>query len=398
MVVGWHTIGHPMVDFGSMFGASTSFEPGEEIESFLQRVPAKGAVYLLTDEADQPIQLLSVGNLRQSLKRRLGGQEQIGPSRRVNYRDLVRHIHWRRVDSRFEADCVYYQIARQLYPQTYRGMLGLQPVWFVHVNPRSAFPRYVKTSNLNLQTGLLLGPMEDKHAAARWIEIVDDCFDLCRFYHILVQAPNGLACAYKGMGKCPAPCDGSITMDAYRQAMEWSTTAGLDLQSLIEEQTARMQAAAEELQFESAGRIKSHIDQLSRLAERPFRFVRPLRDFRFISLQRGPRPGTAKLFLISLSGIEEFAGIIAEPKSSSDLQRLMLETLRESSEPIDENAGEWISIIVHHLFAAKRTSGVLMHVTELTDRSLLAAFRELRKQKVNDEADDEGLMNELQSL
>jgi excinuclease UvrABC nuclease subunit len=187
-------------------------------------------------------------------------------------------------------------------------------------------------------------------------------------------------------------------MDAYRQAIKWSTTAGLDLQSLIEEQTARMQAAAEELQFEAAGRIKSHIDQLSRLAERPFRFVRPLRDFRFISLQRGPRVGTAKLFLISPKGIEEFAGIIAEPKLLSDLQRLILETLRDTSEPTDENPGEWISIIVHHLFAAKRTSGVLMHVTELTDRSLLAAFRELRKQKVSDEADDEGLINELQSL
>jgi excinuclease UvrABC nuclease subunit len=379
------------------FDTSTTFNPTEPLDAFLERTPAKGTVYLFTDESDQPIQLLSVANLRQSLKRRLGGQEEIGPSKRVNYRDLVRKIYWRRVDSRFESDITYYQIARQIFPDSYRGMLGLQQVWFAHVNPDAAFPRYAKTSNLTLRTGTLLGPMEDKHAAARWIEIVEDCFDLCRFYHILVQAPNGLACAYKGMGKCPAPCDGSISMDAYRQAMHLSTRVGSDLQGVIDEQTTRMQAAASDLAFEAAGKMKSYIHQLNRLAERPYRFVRPLEDFRYISLQRGPWANTAKLFLMLPSGIQEFCGLITEPKSSSDLQREILQTA-EKQEAIDENITQWMSIVVNHFFAAKRTSGVFLHISELNDRSLTAAFRDLRKQKVTEESEEEGLINELQSL
>ena len=308
----------------------------------------------------------------------------------------MRKIYWRRVDSRFESDIVYYQIARQIFPDSYRGMLGLQQVWFAHVNADSTFPRYAKTSNLALRTGSLFGPMEDKHAAARWIEIVEDCFDLCRFYHILVQAPTGLACAYKGMGKCPAPCDGSISMDAYRQAMHLSTRVGSDLQGVIDEQTARMQAAASELAFESAAKIKTYIDQLNRLADRPFRFVRPLEDFRYVTLQRGPWANNAKLFLILPSGIQEFCGLITEPKSSSDLQRTILKAAEQQHE-IDENIPQWMSIVLNHLFAAKRTSGVFLHITELDDRSLTAAFRELRKQKVAEES-EEGLINELQSL
>src|SRR6202453_3323201 len=86
------------------FDHRVAFDPAQDFEQFLKLVPAKWVVYLLADEHDAPVQLLCVKNLRYSLKRRLGGDEMIGPTRRVNYRDLVRHIHWRRVDSAFEAD------------------------------------------------------------------------------------------------------------------------------------------------------------------------------------------------------------------------------------------------------------------------------------------------------
>src|SRR5207248_5372838 len=125
---------------------------------------------------DRPIQLLCVRNLRSSLKRRLGGTETVGPSKRVNYRDLVRRIHWRRVDSAFEADWVYYEAARLLFPRTYQGMVGFRPAWFVHVNPDAYFPRYTNTIDLTTKTGLLIGPVEDKHAAARLIQLAEDAF------------------------------------------------------------------------------------------------------------------------------------------------------------------------------------------------------------------------------
>ena len=37
--------------------------------------------------------------------------------------------------------------------------------------------------------------------------------DLCRKHDILVQAPTGQACVYHEMGRCPAPCDGSMTLE-----------------------------------------------------------------------------------------------------------------------------------------------------------------------------------------
>src|SRR4051812_23662455 len=138
--------------------SSASFDPSEDFDAFLKKVPARWVVYLLADEHDQPVQLLCVRNLRSSLKRRLGGDETIGPSRRVNYRDLVRRIHWRRVDSAFEADWIYYEAARRVFPQSYQGMVGFRPAWFIHVDPDANFPRYTKTIDLSPRPGRLFGP------------------------------------------------------------------------------------------------------------------------------------------------------------------------------------------------------------------------------------------------
>ena len=117
------------------------FDPGGDFEAFVKLAPAKWVVYLLCDADDTPIQLLCVKNLRYSLKRRLGLEgEAAGLSKRVNYRELVRRVYWRRVDSAFEADWIYYEAARGVFPESYRGMVGFRPAWFVHVDPDAPFP------------------------------------------------------------------------------------------------------------------------------------------------------------------------------------------------------------------------------------------------------------------
>lgn len=385
----------------SIFDARTDFSPDEPLESFLKRVPARWVVYLFTEADDRPVQLLCVRNLRQSLKRRLGGDEEIGPSKRVNYRDLVRRIHWRRVDSAFEADWIYYEAARRLFPQTYQGMVGFRPAWFVHVNPETTFPRYTKTIDLSIRSGQLFGPVEDKHAAARLMQTVEDAFDLCRYYSVLVEAPRAKACAYKEMGKCPAPCDGSIELGQYRQLVSVSTRALIEPAELVREHTKRMQAAAAQLRFESAAKIKAYVDQLSQLGKGPFRHVRPLADFRFVSLQRGPREGTAKVLLITPGQIQEVAGLISDPARDSNLFRLLLESSAAAPSTVDATGAERIGIVAHHLFMAKQTTGVFLRLDELNDKSLAKAFKDLQKQKVKEAAageEDEGLVKELQAL
>jgi hypothetical protein len=386
-----------MACWSTHFDHGAAFDPQGDFAAFLKAVPAKPAVYLLADEADRPVQLLCVRNLRYSLERRLGPPEpEAAPSRRVNYRELIRRVHWRRVDSYFEADVVYLDIARAVFPQSYQGMVGMRPAWFLYVNPDSDFPRYTKTTDPSGKSGLVFGPLEDKHSAARLIELLEDAFDLCRYYNILVEAPRGRACAYKEMGKCPAPCDGSISMDQYRHMIQWSAQTLADPEPFRRDQQGRMSAAAAELRFETAAKIKTLLDAMSQLGKGPFRFVRPLHKLAFLSLQRGPRARTAKLFLIVGGQVHPVACLIGEPPADADLLgeiRGKAQSLGRCS--LDTPAVERLGVVAHHLFSPKSTHGVFLGLEDLSEKSLSRAFDDLLKQKITEET-GEGLTRELQ--
>jgi excinuclease UvrABC nuclease subunit len=378
------------------FDQHADFYPGGDFEQFLKGVPAKWVIYLLADEHDHPIQLLCVKNLRYSLKRRLGGDEPIGPTRRISYRDLVRRIHWRRVDSHFEADWLYYEAARKLFPKSYQGMVGFRPAWFVHIDPDAPFPRYVKTINLVGRRGKLIGPIEDKHAAARLIELLEDSFDLCRYYNILVQSPNGLACAYKEMGKCPAPCDGSISMDQYHQMIDWSLRVLNDPKDFVREQTARMQQAAGDLRFETAAKIKSYVEQVSHFGKGAFRHVAEISEFQFLCFQHGPKSKVAQVFLITPGRIEHLTCLLNESFNPADVMRTAL--AGAASADLTADGAERIGIVAHHLFSPKSSHGVFLPLRRLDEKSIAKAYREIQKQEPSEETEGEGVLKELQSL
>ena len=384
----------------SIFDHHLAFDPAGDLGAFLKSVPGKWAVYLMADADDRPVQLLCVKNLRYSLERRLGtGEVDAGPSRKVSYREIVRRVHWRRVDSAFEADAVYLEAARVIFPQTYRGMAGMRPAWFVHVNPDTTFPRYVKTIDPIGRTGFYFGPIEDKHAAQKLVHTMENLFDLCRDYSILTQSPRGGPCPWKQMGKCVGPCDGTIDLGAYRQLIAFSASVLADPQDYAREQTRRMQQAAAELRFETAEKIKAYVEQLSQIGKGALRHVRPLEEFQFVTLQRGPRAGTAKVFLITPGKIDEIAGLISEPSPAGEVLKIALTVAHDRrDEPLDDVGAERIGVVSHHLFQPKARQGVFLPLAHIDERSFVKAYRDLQNQKPQDDTPGEGVTKELQAL
>ena len=203
------------------------------------------------------------------------------------------------------------------------------------------------------------------------------------------------------MGKCPAPCDGSISMDHYRLLIDWSAQAIVDPEVLIRDNKRRMQQAAAELRFESAAKIKSYLESLNQLGRGSLRHMRRLSDFRFISLQRGPREGTAKIFLITPGRIAELAGLIAEPAGAAELLHLVRTLAGEGAnvQGVDPYGAERIGVVAHHLFLARSIHGVFIQYDELEEQALIKAYRTLLKQKpVDENPEAEGVVKELQGM
>lgn len=377
-------------------------QPQQPLEDMLKQLPGRWCVYLMSDHDDRPVQMLAVRNLRASVRRRFSEDPDDTLTKRVDYRAVVRNIRYRRVDSALECDLAYLEAAREAFPETYQQLLALRQTWFVHVDPGATFPRWTRVEDPRAESGTVIGPVQEKGQAQKLIESIEDAFDLCRYHNLLTQSPNATACAYKEMGRCPAPCDGSVSMQQYRVLVDWSARTMIDPQPEIEQQTRRMQHAASDLRFETAAKIKQFVDQLESLRKTDFRLARPMRDFRYLSLQPGPRKGHAKLFSITPAGATCVACLRGEPGE------LMLRcaAIASLSQPLASGSFESIdperlSLAVKHLFARK-PEGVFIHGDDLTDRCVLSAYRQLTKRDARVEtpdddsvgAEDEGVVSE----
>ena len=385
------------------FDATLTFHPDDILEVFLLTVPALRAVCLFVDERGQPIQLLCVSNLRQCLKSRLAVRLPDEISRHTDYRALVRSVHYRLADSNFEADCIYDELLRLTFPLAWQIQGDRKPAWFIHIDPDSQFPRYTRTTKLDQSNGLCLGPILEKTAAIKFIELVENCFDLCRYHNILVNSPNAKACVYKGMGKCPAPCDGTISIGQYQLLIEYSLDAVLNPAKYIAEQTDRMNQAAQSLCFEQARLIHAHIDDIKNACIGPYQFLCRLDQFRFIGIHKGRSKKHSKIFFISDTQVIQFASTInlKQQPMSVDTAEALLSTAQllmqspETASSMDAILrARHLTLVGSHVQSSKLVDGVFLELRDWNSKSLIEAHRKLlRKKTLELPENDEGLLH-----
>ena len=104
------------------------------------------------------------------------------------------------------------------------------------------------------------------------------------------------------------------------------------------------------------------------------------------------------MFLITPGQIEELADLLTDPLRPADLLGTIL-TAADTRPPSLDRAGvERIGIVAHHLFWPKRSSGVFIPLTDISEAAVLKAYRDLLKQKREETVDGEGVVKELQAM
>lgn len=329
-----------------MFDHHLKIDPAGAIDEQTLAIPARWCVIMLTDADDRPVQLLCAKNVRALLRRRLSGADETeGPSRKIDYRALVRGASWRRVDSTFEMDLIYLKAARTFFPDRWKKIIPQRTALFVSIDETATHPKFQIINDPTKTRGATFGPFTEKSRAERWIEAAQDCFDLCRYHNILVQAPNGRACTYKEISRCLAPCDGSQSMEDYRSLITSSIRSIDDPTDARNSLTNEMKRLAGEMNFEQAGVLKQRLDRLTKFVGlEPH--VRRIEVFRFLSIQPGPKAGSAKLFDVSVGSIKEIAGILDE---NADVSLLV-----SSNDVLASNFDtELVALAAHHLTSRK---------------------------------------------
>ncbi len=282
-------------------------------DAALLAMPAKPGVLIIEDESGGTLSLLQSADLRRATRVRLGPLDpDQSRTRRADLRPVAHRVRACTVGSAFEADWATLQLARQYLPHSYRSMLDRWQAWFVHCDADAAFPQWVKTAHPTEQHGMHIGPIADKHAAARFREMLEDAFDLCRYHHILVQAPHGSACAYKEMGRCPAPCDGSVTMEHYRRQIDASIAFATSPKDARQSLETQMSDSAAAMDFEQASRCKTLLERTAISTRSEFAHIRDFECFRFLAVLPAERSGYARLFAIAGGWISPIIDVAAD--------------------------------------------------------------------------------------
>jgi hypothetical protein len=337
-------------------------------------VPAKCAVYLLAcgESGDSPLLLATVGNLRAALQRRLADTPAEAHTKRIAYGQVCTRVHWRIAHSPFAANWWYWRAAKSLFPDRYRELLGWHPSWWIAVDRHTPFPKLRRTQDLSDPTLDYAGPIRDRTAAGKLIDTLEDLFDLCRYHHILLQTPHGKACAYKEMGKCPAPCDGSVPLSWYEgqmhAAFNFITNEDSSRATWRAAEETRMKTAAATLAFEQASRIKQRLERARLIETDPYTHMTPLHEFTFLALQPGQGRTHIEPWWIHAGQVECWPQFKKKDIPTATLFARCAEKTDAPTPPIDAAATEQIALLAHHLFRGDREPGIYLRVADVLTR------------------------------
>jgi len=330
----------------------------------LREIPTKRGVFLLTAEDDRPILLTSAASIRSRLRGRLNEKDLTQPSRSADLRTITRAVHWKLAGGRFETDWRHFELARAIWPKSYAKLLSWKPPWFVHVDPGEAYPHFQRTRDVFAAAGRYVGPFESARSAEKFIEIVQDAFDLCRDVQSLRRSPDGVRCAYGQMGRCLSPCDVTIGMDEYRRQVARAAdfAAGLRAER-IEHLKGLMQSAARQLKFEQASALKTRLERLAELDAPAYRHVAEGDEFRFLMVQPSGSRRRMEVFLADRGAIEQVEPL-AWPLDAKKVQRhigRMGRFLAAAGSRTPDDAYRWrMGLVARALFAGPSRGGLLI--------------------------------------
>lgn len=319
-------------------------------------LPAGGAVIACEDGGGRMLLLGTTSGAREWARARLDGGGSGGRAGLPALRGYGARLLAVPVGSAFEAEAAWLRHARARLPRQYALAAEQLEAWCVHVDADAPVVRWRKLSLREAArerpAGLVLGPIADKHAAGRVLEGVVDAFDLCRYEHILAQAPRAQACAYKEMGRCPAPCDGSEPMTSYRSRTRDACGALED--GGAPALRARMATAAGAHEFEEAARLRAAGERLERTA-RGATGLRRLERCAWVVVAPGPRAGVARLLAIGARGAR-VAGDVGRSESDPDAAWVRAQSLAMEG-PLDEGGAAAIGLALRRLGAGVLAMG-----------------------------------------
>ena len=221
------------------------------------KAPSSSGVYLWRDAKGTVIYVGKAKNLKNRLSSYFSGDKGIKTRMLVSRAQSIEYIT---TANEYEAFLLENNLIKKYTPR-YNIALKDGKSYPVLRITKEEFPRFFKTRRIVQDGSLYFGPFPDAGALDTFIE------SLYRLYpvrHCRTFKKRETPCMYYHIGRCKAPCCGKITSDTYNVYI--GEIAGLlegKGDETVAKMTAQMKAAAADLNFEKAARLRDGLRALT---------------------------------------------------------------------------------------------------------------------------------------
>jgi DNA polymerase-3 subunit epsilon len=205
------------------------------------------------------------------------------------------------------------------------------------------YPRLSVVRDLAPDDEAYLGPFNSRRTAELAAAAIHDALPLRQCTHRLSLRRTIPACALAELGRCPAPCEGRISVPEYeRRAVAPARTAMMDdPQVLVDALLARIETLAAAQRYEEAAVVRSRLAAVLRAAVRMQRLVGLTRIAELAAARRTPDGGwdIAVVRHGRLAGAATAAPGVP-PRPVLDLVRATAETVLPGHGPVPSASAE----------------------------------------------------------
>lgn len=169
--------------------------------------------------------------------------------------------------SKLEQALIFYQVAKEHFPQSYRKIVRLPSPAYIKVLLSNEFPRTQVTARIAGKENFFFGPFRTRAEAERYESQMLDFFPVRRCEEDLSPNPDHPGCIYGEMNQCLRPCQLVVGPEGYAAEVK-KLTSFLESkgETLREAVSHARERASENLEFEEAARQHRRLEKVEALS------------------------------------------------------------------------------------------------------------------------------------
>jgi excinuclease ABC subunit C len=239
-----------------------------KVKGKIESLPACPGVYTFKDGKGKIIYVGKAKSLRSRVRSYFRDGEVQNP-RTAALVKRARDLDFIATRSEVEALILECNLIKHFKPRYNINLKDDKKYPYIKVTSREPFPTIYATRNLSDEGARYFGPYTDAKAMRRTLKVLTEIFPVrtCKRRLPLKRPDRG--CLNYHLGKCVGPCRGEISSESYKRLIQQvcQYLSGR-MSDLVRDLRLKMDAEAERLRFEEAGRLRDRINALEKISEK----------------------------------------------------------------------------------------------------------------------------------